>query len=503
MRGITHLWVGLQALFCIGFLTGGSAFGQEMLGVTLGNYSGVNGLQLNPSSLLSSKSYLSINLLAGDAFIQNNFIYMDKHEYKTTNFLRSGLELPVHNEQYGTELRNFYTYDNQSLRGVYTQIRINGPGAMIIIGKQAFAVTTGVRSVTSAKNVPYEIANFAYLGLNYVPQHNINYKDNRPFKVGQLTWAEIGISYACTFYSRNLDVITAGISIKRLFGYSGLYLKGNRADYIVPNDSTISVHNFNGQVGYSLPLDYDQNGFWNDKLFTGHGFSGDIGVTYTHLTNVYSEDYWTRLCTQHYNDYLYRIGVALIDVGAIRFNTHAEKYSIDDKSSYWDDVNRFHYQTIHQMMDTMSYKFYGDNTSAYRGNSFYMWLPSALSVQFDYHYSRNWYVNAALIYGFDLSPSSVSRPSQIAITPRYETRNFEANLPVSLYDWNKLRVGLSLRFYYLTIGTEKLGQFFRISNFTGLDFYFALNFFIAKGNCGNTRIKECTEVDYRLKSTYR
>jgi hypothetical protein len=112
-------------------------------------------------------------------------------------------------------------------------------------------------------------------------------------------------------------------------------------------------------------------------------------------------------------------------------------------------------------------------------------------------------VNALLIYGFDLSSASVSRPSEIAITPRYESRSFEANLPVSFYDWNKLRIGLSLRYYYLTIGTEKLGQFFRISNFTGLDLYVALHFFIDKGDCPKGKQKGCSEIDYRIKSSYR
>jgi hypothetical protein len=155
------------------------------------------------------------------------------------------------------------------------------------------------------------------------------------------------------------------------------------------------------------------------------------------------------------------------------------------------------------MMDTISYKFYGDNKSSYAGNSFYMWLPSALSIQFDYHYYKHWYVNASLIYGFDLSPASVSRPSEIAITPRYETRGFEANLPLSLYDWREARIGLTLRIYYLTIGTEKLGQFFGLSNFSGMDLYFALHFFIDKGDCPNTKQKGCADIDYRIKSSYR
>jgi len=478
-------------------------YSQEMFGATLGNYSGVNGLQLNPASMGGSKPYLDINLLALDVFAQSNFLYMDKHEYRLTGFFKSGGELPSHMEEYGTEIRNFYTYNNKNARNVFAQLRINGPGAMLVYGKHAFAITTGARSVISTRNAPFELANFAYLGLNYVPQHNIDYNDTRPFKAGELTWAEVGVSYAYTFRARNLNKITAGISIHRLFGYSGAYVKVNRVDYVVPNDSTISVHNLNAQLGYSLPVNYDQNGVWNDKTFTGHGFSGDIGVTYTRLSGVYSEDYFSSLCSQQYNDYVYRVGVAFIDVGAIRFNTHSQKYSIDDKSAYWDDVDIFHFTTIHQFMDTVSYKFYGNNQASSRGTSFYMWLPSALSVQFDYHYYKNWYVNASLIYGFDISPASVSRGSELAITPRFESRNFEANLPVSLYDWNKLRVGLALRYYYVTIGTEKLGQFFRISNLTGVDLYLALHFFIDKGDCPRGKVKGCQEIDYRIKSDYR
>ncbi|MGA3013313.1 MAG: DUF5723 family protein [Bacteroidales bacterium] len=495
--------VGIWSFFLAVLLYGNRGFSQEMFGATLGNYSGVNGLQLNPSSILGSKTFLDVNLLALDVSLQNNFVYMDKTQYKLYNFFTSGFVLPSHPEQYGTEFRNFYTYDNDHVRDFNLQLRLNGPGAMLVYGNQAFAITTGVRSVVSGKNVPYELANFAYLGLSYLPQQNIEYKDNRPFKAGELTWANIGISYAYTITARNFRKITIGITVNRLFGYSGVYVYGNKVDYVVPNDTSVSVHNFKGQVGYSLPVNYNQNGLWNGKLFPGHGFSGDIGATYTRLSGIYSEDYFTTLCSQQYNDYLYRLGVSLIDIGAIRFNTHSENYSIDNKSAYWSDLDKFHFSSIQQMMDTISYQFYGDKKAAYKGNSFYMWLPSALSVQFDYHYFKQWYVNASLVYGFDLSHASVSRPSELSITPRYETRAFEADLPVSLYDWERLRIGLALRYYYFTIGTEKLGEFFRISNFTGMDLYFAFHFFIDKGNCPKGKQKGCQEIDYRIKSDYR
>jgi hypothetical protein len=478
------------------------AFSQEMLGATLGNYSGVNGIQLNPSSMLGSKAYLDINLLSADAFLQNNYLYMARKEYNLTGLFKAGYELPSHPEEYGTESRNFYTFSNRGTVSDYVQVRVNGPGAMFVYGDHAFAITTSARSIQSAKNVPHEIANFAYLGLNYVPQHNINYKDDKPFRIGSMAWTEIGLSYAYTVYSRNHDQLSAGITVRRLFGYAGIYLKSSSADYNVHDDSTIAVRNFSGEMGYSLPLNYDDNSIWNDKLVKGGGFSGDIGFTYTRLASVHTEDFFSRPCAQRYNDYLYRIGVAIIDVGAIRFKSHAEKYAIDNRASYWDDVNDFKFRNIHQFMDTVSYKFYGSNTAAYEGSSFYMWLPSALSVQFDYHCSKNLYVNASLLYGFDLGPAAVSRPAQLSVTPRYETRTFEVSVPLSLYNWEKPRIGLAMRYYFVTVGTEKIGQFFNVSNFTGMDLYFAVHFTFDKGKSWSKK-EGCREIDYRIKSMYR
>ncbi|MCX6243146.1 MAG: DUF5723 family protein [Bacteroidetes bacterium] len=479
------------------------AYTQEMFGATLGNYSGVNGLGLNPTSMLNSKAYLDINILALDEFIQNNYMYMAKEDYHFINFFKPGYQLPEHPEEYGTKTRNFYTYHNNHRANAYIQQRVNGPGVMFVYGDHAFALTTGARLIISAKGVPQEIANFAYLGLNYRPQHNINYKDARTFRIGQLTWGEIGLSYAYNFHSRNYTRISAGITIRRLFGYAALFLKSEDADYVVLDDSTISVHNFKGVMGYALPLDYDNNTFTNDNMIKGKGISGDVGITYTRLSSVYSKDFFTTPCSQIYDDYWYRISVALIDLGAIRFKTHAEKYAIDNRGSYWDDCNEFDFISFHHFMDTTSYRFYGDKNASYRASSFYMWLPAALSVQFDYHYLKHWYINTSLIYGFDLGPASVARPAELAIVPRYETRALEVSLPVSLYNWEKPRIGLAIRYYYLTMGTEKLGQFFNMSNFTGMDFYLAIHYFIDKGSCRDRKTKGCQEVDYKVRSIYR
>jgi len=251
----------------------------------------------------------------------------------------------------------------------------------------------------------------------------------------------------------------------------------------VLNDSTVNIKNLDAEMGLAMPINYNSNTANLNPLVKGGGFGFDFGITYQRLSRYHQDQYFNSLCAQQYEDYIYRIGVSLVDIGRIKFKNNSTKMIIDNKSSYWDNVTSMPFSTIGNFLDTVSYKFYGDKTSGYAGNSFNLWLPSALSVQFDYHLKKYWYVNATFIYGFPMAKGSIVRPAELSVTPRYETSLFEVSLPVSLYDWTLPRVGLSLRVYGITVGTDKLGGFFSYNNFTGLDFYFSMKLFFSKGNC--------------------
>jgi hypothetical protein len=470
-------------LLALSLLLHPGAAAQEMLGVTLGNYAGINSAQLNPSAMHSSKQYLDVELFGADGFIQNNLLYQDKSDYSFGHFFQGGYQFPTHAEDYGTEVRPFYVYNNTHPKDMYHQVRIIGPGAMLIWNRHAFAITTGAREVFSVKNMPYDVANFVYLGLNYAPQHNINYNDTRPFSSAGLAWAEVGVSYAYIIYNKRVDRISVGASVRRLFGVAGTYASVKNINYVVPDDSTLIINNLDAELGVSAPINYSTNQYESGNTIKGGGFGFDVGATYTRLTRSTYTSYTRKPCAARYDDYIFRVGVSLIDIGRIRFKKNAIKYRIDNQSSYWTDVDTFNPRNISNFLDTVSYQFYGDPTTAYVGDMMSVWLPSAASVQFDYHYLGPWYINAVLVYGFNLAKNSVTRPAELAITPRYETGWFEASLPVSLYDWNLVRMGLALRFYILTIGTEKLGQFFSFSDFTGMDLYFNLKIPLDKGSC--------------------
>lgn len=472
-----------------------SALSQDMTGTWTGNYAGTQAVQINPSALHNSKTWLDVHLLGADLFLQNNFLYMSKADYRFTNFFKPDYVWPTHEEEYGTEERIFYYYNNTVARDVYGQVRINGPGAMVNWGKHAFALTTAVRTVLSVNNAPYELAKFAYLGLNYRPQQNINYIDNRPFSVSAMAWMEIGLTWSYLFHARGFNKWSAGITAKRLMAWSGGYVSSRQLDYIVQDDSTVVINNLDATMAIAPPVAYNEFVLVNDPLFKGKGFGVDLGVTYTRLKRSYQHQYISKLCAQRYDDYLYRIGVSLMDVGAVSFKDNATKMVIDNRSALWENVTSLNIRNLDHLLDTISYRFYGDTTSAYAGNRFTMWLPMSLSIQADYHYRDNWYVNASLVYGLNWIAAGLTRPTELIITPRYESNWLEVNLPVSLYNWTQPRVGLSVRVYGFTVGTEKLGGFFHFSNFTGMDFYFSIRFFLEKGRCGGGKPRGCLDQE--------
>ncbi|MCK9617791.1 MAG: DUF5723 family protein [Lentimicrobiaceae bacterium] len=461
--------------------------------MTNSNYAGSVGVIQNPSSMLTSKLYFDINLLSGGAFADNNYVYFSKNEYKFSRFLQANPSFPEHGETGDIVYDNY----NKDLKSAYGNIRVMGPSAMVVSGKHAFAIYSGVRVGVSAHNAPYELAKFVFEELDAPEQFNVRYNDTKKFGFAAMAWGEVGVSYAYSVYEKRLDHVAAGITIKKLFGYSGGYIAGNNIDYMVPNADTIFIYNLNAKGGLSLPVDYGNNEYPGPGgLFRGSGWGFDLGFTYEKKLKEISNRHYSNLCAQKYVDYQYRLGVSLVDIGSIKFTQNARALSFDNVSHNWYEVSDLNYTDIDSTLIEFSNRFYGNPTQLVSGNSFKIFLPTALSVQFDYHLAANYYLNSSLYYGFQLNAASLHRSSQISVTPRYESRYLEASLPISLYEFSKPRIGLALRLGFLTLGSDKLGSFFNMNDFYGMDIYFAIKFNFSKGHCRDGGFNGCENNEF-------
>ncbi|HOW24435.1 MAG TPA: DUF5723 family protein [Bacteroidales bacterium] len=471
----------------ISLVTAASA--QEMLGVVNSNYAGVLGSQINPSSMVSSRLFHDVHILSTDLFFQNNYLLIPKEDYRFLNYLSPGSDLPTYGEDKMLFARR-PDWDHKR-KQIDQSFRINGPSVMLAQDYHAISFFTSVRSMTSVWRLPYHLANFIYEDLWYEPQHDIEY-NGKNFSSVQLTWAELGAGYALVLNRHSTDRWTAGITVSRTMGYSGAYIYGHNIAYLVRDESdtvdvnlTANIHNFDGHVGFSLPINYDNNDFSSPGgLFRGGGYSVSLGVTYLKLLKDPSESKYKYRCEQLYEDYRYRLGISLIDLGWITFRENAQKHLFDDVHHYWEYINDVDFNNLNSFMRQLSGRFYdGDSTRSLVDDRITVYLPTALSAQLDFHFKKKWYVNSMIIIPVMYSIAQVYRPPQVVLTGRYETTDLEITLPVSLYYFTRPRVGLSARFRSFTLGTDHIGGFFHFTDFTGINFYAVIKINFSRELC--------------------
>ncbi|MBW6461048.1 MAG: hypothetical protein K0B08_10800 [Bacteroidales bacterium] len=466
-----------------------------MWGITTSNFAGSNGVLINPTAIVTSKLYLDINLATADFFFQNNYAYIHKEDRSLFKYLSRNPQFP----SYGEDDMPFDHFRGKNNITVYSSQLLKGPSFMLTRGRHAFALHTGARVLSSGFSVPYHVANFGYYGLDYTPQHNIEYNDDNVTAAALVT-GEIGITYAYSFRKFSMDDWSAGITVRRYFSLSGGYMNASNVNYIVVNDSTINIKNMDAEFGYSLPMNYDNNDFPYEPWIKGGGFSADIGVTYQSKLLSYQKKRITRLCSQRYVDYIYKIGISVIDLGFVNFTNNAQLHDYDNVSQYWINVDTLSYDNMNQIMGVFSQVFYNDPDESLKDDRIRVHLPTAISIQGDYKVHRNWYAGGVFIYPVRLGKAYIHRPAQIALVPRYETPYLEFSLPVSLYEWHYPRVGFSLRYHFLTIGTDDLAGLFGLSDFTGLDFYVSVKVNFRKGQCGRTnRHIPCENDEYGIR----
>ncbi len=480
-------------LISIILLAGVDSYGQNMFVLTQSNYNAVGGSLANPAILTNTRNYFEVNVAAFHFHLWNDFAYLPSSDINIWQLMTPDPVLP----EYGEKQTNFMYYRNRHSKQMSYFTGVMGPSAMMQRGKHAFALITSFRYFTHAANIPWEIPVIGAEGIKHEPLQNINYKDENA-DISAQGWMELGFSYAYDIYHRFDKQITVGASVKLLWGYAGMTAQVNDLDYIIVDDSTLNFRNLNGQIGYALPLDYDNNDFPDhDPFFKGFGAGLDIGVVFTKRRYIDNKSF-DQLCDQRFEDYHYRVGFSLLDIGGVRYKNNAQYHSFDDVSRIWQNFDTISYSDFNQVVGDLSEVFYGDPAASYRKDNFRIGSPMAVSLQFDYHIPKKeaFYIAAYWIQPVRLNKHTLRRPAQIAIVPRYETKNIEVLIPVSLYEYSQFRLGLAARFGFLTIGTDKLGTYLGLGDITGLDFYAAIRFNFGKGTCRNKIPDACENSEF-------
>jgi hypothetical protein len=467
---------------------------QEKFGPAVSNFGGINAVHINPTATNNGKIFFDVNLVTIGISFENNFVFIHKNDFSFPEVLRSNPVFPntqIRGE--GIDYRN-----DTELINAFIKAEITGPSFSVTLGEHSFGVFSRATSVMSAKKLPVEIGILSFEGIEYEPLQNIPIRHDK-FRTANLNFAEIGINYAYRFISNYESYWTLGFNLRRAYGYAGAYIDASNADYTLLGDTAIDIRSMNVETGFSLPLDYNSSDFLDSGLqFRGGGMLADIGITYRkHLVRKVIPSP-NRFCEQRYQPYLYKIGLSFLDLGSITFNQNAQEHAFYVDPVYWPNYDTLEFESVNILAGQFSELLLGNTAaSLVQTNNMRIGAPAAISVQADYQYYTHWYLAGAMILPLKIHKYQLERPAQLFLSLRYETDIFEINLPLSLYDFYKPRVGLYARYRYLSIGSDKLGGFFGLSDLYGMDFYVSLKFHLTKGFCQRTRpYRDCRNLAF-------
>ena len=438
--------------------------GQEQLGLRLENRSGINAISINPANSFLSPRKWDINIVSGGFFSDNDYGYLKStntleliRNAKTLNIEYDSTKYNQMNYPPGTILMDFY--EESKARYFTLSSNIAGPSFSVKIDKNnSLGFISALRLYGNIQKIPSELGFYSFYDKPYYQDFQIS-----SFNSGLIYWHEYGINYVHKY--KGFDNITlSGITLKYLDGKSALYFNNNKRFKLqqMPNDSIAAIDRLYIEYGYT-----NTDMKFNDLMYNhnGAGVSVDLGVTIVLGENI--------------EDAKYRFGISLLDIGFIDFHNNSKQYSIEIDTFKAIDLSEVKDVKSVPQLDSINQKIFeeqfGFDENNNMTNRFTMLLPMALSIQFRYSLPYNININAVLIQRLISKGNSASRYNLFALTPVYERKWFSMTMPVVVYDWRDVRLGLSLRAAFFTIGSDNIFTLFTDrAQYTGTDFYAGL-----------------------------
>lgn len=426
---------------------------QDDYGIALSNYAPTKTVLHNPTNIIGSKTYLDIHLIGAGAFFYNNFLYMQGNEFSFLNNIILGQSWPDFRYNFSDRKKDGFQDTDFQLLSASFQYKEHG-----------FALTSRLRTYFDFRGIPNSVASLIKDGTGgFGDNYNQVFNADNMY-LNQLSFLEIGGTYANAFYHFDHDLMSVGGSFKYLIGITGAGVKVEDLEFNILDPSNARFFEYNGSIGYASGFN------------SGSGVSTDLGFTYQKmLQNVtYYHPFSKNAACEGY-EYKFKLGVSIIDLGYIKFKKEARHFDIETELEE-SQLNG----------DEFTFENFGSFAASEFSNvteksEFSVLIPTALNLQADYNFENYFYASAQYTHGFFRRLGmGVQRPHVLNLSGRYERRWFEASLSGSMYNFEDFRTGLALRFAYLTIGTDNLGSMLGFADFYGTDVYFNLRYFMTQ-----------------------
>ncbi|MEO7524098.1 MAG: DUF5723 family protein [Ferruginibacter sp.] len=404
------------------------------------NYNGVNGVFFNPANIADNRFKWSVNLFAANVFIGNNQSRLGFKDIGKS-FKADSLKARLLNG------------DKPNIKSLINA-DVVGPSFMISTKKgSAFALTSRSRVFSNVSGIDGSLAkgiiDGGASGNAIYPQGFSSYPNSKFNTVG---WTELGASYAQVLTKKNSPhFFKAGITLKYLAGTTNTYISfqnlngtvndGVNGTFLTSTTGTVAIN--------TTGADFNNYKYRDFFKFSGHGLGGEVGFVYefrpTSMTNadtIYIDNHFA-------NKYKLKIGIAVTDIGHIRFNkdnTTSATYNVNIPAGQAFLLNQFNDQSINQYKRILDNSPYFTQINS-QDSKYNVTLPSTLRADIDYNIMGGFYagLNAQVAITKNNGKLSLYNYNSISLTPRYETRFFSVAVPFNYNQLTNFNAGLSVR----------------------------------------------------------
>ncbi|MDO1448020.1 DUF5723 family protein [Rhodocytophaga aerolata] len=427
---------------------------QQLLGIANSNYAGTNGIYMNPSSIADSRYTFHLNMFTFDGLVTNNYL-----RYSGPNFAES-----LANDDFGKD----NAYLQERLNGKPKMFTLAGdvrmPSFMVrLSAKHSFAVASRFRTAVQGNSISEDILKLIKYGADNDGLQNVYNNSHFGFNVN--SFLETGLTYGRVILDKDKHFLKGGVTVKKLTGIYSAHLINKELNYTIKEDTEgnpmLEIQRMDMRMGYSRgSFEIDPAASFGSRNAPGKGWGMDLGFTYEYRPAIdnyrYTLDGEEGLDNSK-NKYKYRVGVALMDIGGIRYNDSglSRSYTVarQNVSISAEDIENSDSDNIDDLLvDVLDIK------ASEQATSFKSGLPTALHLTFDYRIANRLYVNTSIIQGLRGKYGvSMRQNSMVAVTPRVEMKWLEVSFPLALMNNHRdFALGTMLKVGPLFVGSDNI-----------------------------------------------
>lgn len=462
---------------------------QDFIGFNQSNYSGVTGVYINPANIADNRMKFDMNLFGLNLGAYNNYIAIHRDAFKRSKDADGKTVMRAFDDDHFLDNYTSAKSNNRN-KSIYSNVRVAGPSFMININhKNAIAFTSSVRNYVNVDGISPDLAKLAYEEFKY-PSLWVTNLENKRLSIQEMTWAEYGLTFAHVFKEDNEHFFKGGVTVKLLQGIQSSYMFIENLKYNFHTDTVVSFFQSHVNYGHSDNLNLKDIQFGGSNTGTKFfdfsqsypGVSFDIGAVYEwrpeYLKYKYDMDGEKGLWRNDKNKYKLKVGVAVTDIGSIKFKKGATSGDFQADVGFWN-LKPINPKSVGEFDDTLKGRF--GNLSG--PSSYKMNLPTVISAQIDYLIWKDIYVNLSpyIAFQFKKNDTKVHDITSIALTPRWDHKWFGVFIPVQYNFLDGFRAGAAIRLGPLVVGSSNLAPLVGQKKIYGADVYALLKLPIPYG----------------------